>query len=196
VEREKVSGYGTGDGIGFGYVDGTGSGSGNGNGNGSGGGDGDGYGTGSGSGYGGGSGSGYGGSDWSNAEIAALAGGEIPGATLAFWKSDTDGLPCNGGRSVEPARAGLRQMTAGPLNLCHAGVLHATLNPDKWEGGRLWIVALRGEVARQNDKLGALDREIIGEVDQGGRSALLRLIWWMPLKLKESSWPSGGPPGL
>ena len=138
--------------------------SGSGYGNGSGSGNGNGYGSGYGNGYGDGDGSGSGYGNWSNVEIAALADGEIPGATLAFWKSDADSLPCNGGHSTEPARAGLRQVAAGPLRLCHAGVLHATRNPDKWEGARLWLVALRGEVVSEDDKLGALDREIIGEV--------------------------------
>jgi hypothetical protein len=86
------------------------------------------------------------------------------GATIAYWRSDPNGKPCHGGRSQEVARAGLLQEIAGPLEICSARALHATLDPMKWDGARLWIVALLGEVQRQEDKLGALRREIVGEV--------------------------------
>ena len=51
----------------------------------------------------------------------------------------------------------------GPLNLCNRGTLHATLMPPKWKGERWWIVALTGEVVGDEEKYGALSREIIGE---------------------------------
>lgn len=50
----------------------------------------------------------------------------------------------------------------GPLRLCGAGALHATLEPGKWRGPKVWVVALYGEVIEEADKLGALKREIIG----------------------------------
>jgi hypothetical protein len=54
--------------------------------------------------------------------------------------------------------------TPGPLLLCNRGTLHATLLPSKWSGERWWIVALTGEIIGDEEKYGALSREIIGEV--------------------------------
>lgn len=62
------------------------------------------------------------------------------------------------------SKHGLVQVITGPLELCGSRALHATLNPEKWKGERLWIVALRGELAFSDDKVGALEREIICEV--------------------------------
>jgi hypothetical protein len=41
--------------------------------------------------------------------------------------------------------------------------LHATLIVPKWSGDRVWVVALIGEVAGDDEKYGALQREVIGE---------------------------------
>ena len=82
---------------------------------------------------------------------------------VAFWKSDKSGRPCNGGSS-SPVEIGQIQKASGPLNLCHANTLHATLNPAKWKGDRLWIVAMHGEIQQDGDKVGALVREIVAEV--------------------------------
>jgi hypothetical protein len=84
-------------------------------------------------------------------------------ATLAFWRSSTDGRPCNGG-SGTIAKPGLIEEIAGPLQLCSRKALHATLDPQKWRGERLWVVALYGEIQSEEDKLGALKREILFEV--------------------------------
>jgi hypothetical protein len=84
---------------------------------------------------------------------------------LAFWKSDKSGMPSNGGLSSEAARPGMVHTVKGPLTLCTKHCLHATLNPEKWKGERLWIVALKGELAFAENKIGALEREIIGEVN-------------------------------
>jgi hypothetical protein len=62
------------------------------------------------------------------------------------------------------AYCGLIETVAGPLQLCSDHTLHATLNPQQWKGNRLWIVALYGEIAEDEDKLGALKREILLEV--------------------------------
>lgn len=126
-------------------------------------GDGSGDGSGSGSGDGSGSGYGYGYGAFAPSELAALAGTVPNGATLAFWKSGADGRPCNGGKG-EPVKKGDRQKILGPLELCGPRALHATLRPDQWKGERLWLVALYGEVLSDGDKLGALEREILGEV--------------------------------
>ena len=84
------------------------------------------------------------------------------GATLAYWNSDAQGRPCNGG-SGDPVKPGDVHEVEGPLNLCSSSALHATYFPRKWKGERVWIVALIGEVKDDGDKLGALKREIIGE---------------------------------
>ncbi len=84
---------------------------------------------------------------------------------LALWKSNSKGLPLNGGAASTGAREGLIQKESGPLSLCHAGTLHATLKPEKWQGDRLWLVAMHGEVAITDDKVGALEREIICEIN-------------------------------
>jgi hypothetical protein len=55
------------------------------------------------------------------------------------------------------------EIAPGPLELCSKGTLHATLLPPKWKGERWWIVALIGDVVDGDDKLGALQREIVGE---------------------------------
>jgi len=59
---------------------------------------------------------------------------------------------------------GMVQEVAGPLALHGPGALHATFRPDKWKGSRLWVVALHGDVAFAEHKLGALKREILAEI--------------------------------
>ena len=87
------------------------------------------------------------------------------GAFLAFWKSAKDGSPANGGKAAESAQPGLVQKIKGPLKLCGPRALHATLKPEQWKGERLWVVALFGELKfADDDKVGALEREIIGEI--------------------------------
>jgi hypothetical protein len=155
------SGYGSGDGSGYGYGSGYGSGSGSGSGDGSGygsgygSGDGSGYGYGSGYGSGSGDGAGYGeywlacrGSlimSWTAEQRARLSDVETAGARIAFWRSGDDGLPANGGSSrISPAAIGVTHTATGPLSLCQPGTLHATAIPPKWNGARVWVVALHG----------------------------------------------------
>lgn len=88
------------------------------------------------------------------------------GARLAYWRSDRAGLPCNGG---DPggiggaAYVGERRVIQGPLVACTKQALHATLRPPRWNGSRLWLVALFGEVAGDAEKFAALERLIIAE---------------------------------
>ena len=169
-------GYGDGDGSGYGYGAGDGDVAGAGNGNGAeagdgyGDGDGDGYGDGSGYGYGYGYGDGYYwracldgfAKKWPAAQQERLATLAKAGATIAYWRSDSAGKACNGGRN-KPVAPGTVETIPGPLSLCGPGALHATLIPPKWSGERWWIVALIGEVIGDDEKLGALTREVIGE---------------------------------
>ena len=139
-----------------------------------------GCGDGSGAGYGCGDGSGYGdgyGADdkaywaaiipalssrWSDTQRGRLEALTSQGATIAYWLSDKTGRACNGGQS-DPVKPGDVQTEKGPLLLCSPGTLHATLLPNRWRGERWWIVALTGEVLSDDEKFGALSREIIGE---------------------------------
>jgi hypothetical protein len=82
---------------------------------------------------------------------------------IAFWRSNPDGSPSNGGGKIEPAAPGVIHTSPGPLELCGRGTLHATLLPPKWNGERYWIVALHGEVVGDEEKYGCLKREVIGE---------------------------------
>ena len=175
------SGYGYGDGSGDGYGDGYGygdvSGSGDGSGSGYGYGSGDGYGSGSGygDGYGDGSGSGSGSKEywlatidgfaakWPDAFRKRLNEHRTAGATIAFWRSSKAGQPSNGGQKIEAAAPGVIHTAPGPLNLCNNGTLHATLMPPNGKGERWWIVALTGKIVSDEEKYGALCREIIGE---------------------------------
>src|SRR5208337_1914675 len=84
---------------------------------------------------------------------------------LAFWKSDAKGRPANGGTATI-ARNNLFEKLDGPLKICTASALHATLDPPKYEGERLWLVALAGELQFVDDKIGTLEREIICEVKE------------------------------
>ncbi len=131
---------------------------------------GSGYGYGYGDGYGDGSGYGYGSGYWlhrfneflTNQRVKELY--DDPDVKFGFWRSSKTGKPSNGGSSSEAARPGLVQEIPGPLEICTRHALHATLDPSKWKGERLWLVALFGETQHQDDKLGALKREIIAEV--------------------------------
>jgi hypothetical protein len=171
------SGYGDGDGYGHGYGHGSGSGSGYGDGDGYGHGYGHGSGSGSGSGYGHGDGHGDGSGYLKEATLGFIE--MLPcirrtrakkllrqGAKIAYWKSDIRGNPSNGGKA-EPVSVGTVQKIDGPLKICTAKALHATYLPSKWTGERIWLVALKGEVIEQEDKLGALEREILAELTGG-----------------------------
>ena len=150
LNMDAIKQYGSGDGSGYGS----------------------GYGAGDGYGYGYGYGGGYGSGDgyWLLVLYARLktAGKKIAvrweKAKLAFWKSDAKGLAANGGSMDSPAHEGLVQEIKGPLAICTRRALHGTLEPDKWKGERLWIVALYPPFQIQEDKIGALKREIICEV--------------------------------
>jgi len=101
---------------------------------------------------------------WTPEQSRALTRAIDEGATIAYWCSDAHGYPCNGGRSATPARSGQRQVLDSQLEPCSKRALHATLEPHRWIGSRVWVVALRGVVYKDDTKLAALDREILGEV--------------------------------
>ena len=89
------------------------------------------------------------------------------GHTIAYWNSDQHGRPCNGGRCADGwrARVGLVQrIDAEVAAPCGPGALHATHEPHRWSGCRVWVVALSGSVVVHTGKLGATVREFLGEV--------------------------------
>jgi len=104
-------------------------------------------------------------SRWPNKQRSRLVSCQRNSAVIAYWKSDAAGRPANGGSGCA-VQAGTVQEITGPLVLCGNGALHATLSPHKWKGERTWIVALFGQVIEDNDKFGALKREILGEVKE------------------------------
>ncbi len=90
------------------------------------------------------------------------------GATICYWTSDAHGRPAN--HDMDPiaardwtARPGLVQIVAGPLEPCSARSLHATLEPHRWRGVRVWIVGIF-DPEKSDGKFATLRREIIGEV--------------------------------
>jgi hypothetical protein len=56
------------------------------------------------------------------------------------------------------------QEIQGPLQICTGNALHGTINPSKWKGERLWIVALDEPVQEEDDKVASLRREILAEI--------------------------------
>ncbi len=85
------------------------------------------------------------------------------GAEIVYWNSDRWGRPANGGTGG-PVRVGLVQEVEGPLALCGPRALHATKEPHRWKGERVWVVAMWGPVVWNDDKCGSLKREILGEI--------------------------------
>lgn len=105
---------------------------------------------------------------WPAPQRARLAVVQAQGSRVAFWRSDADGKPSNGGsKLLTPAAPGVVHRADGPLALCRPGTLHATLDPPRWAGARLWVVALHGEVIGNEEKYGCLERELLGEVRLG-----------------------------
>ena len=84
---------------------------------------------------------------------------------LAFYCSDKDGRPSNGG-SGTVAYPGAIHEIAGPLKICGPKALHATFDPSKWKGERLWLVRMYAPYVIENDKVGSLKREIVSEIGQ------------------------------
>ena len=102
---------------------------------------------------------------WPTAQQQRLEAVQYTAELIAFWKSDRNGFPCNGGDPLSsPAAPGVLHEIPGPLIICTNQALHATMHPEKWKGERLWVVALYGEVQWKDDKSAALRREIIGEI--------------------------------
>lgn len=113
-------------------------------------------------------------SKWSDIRKAQLDTLIQLGATIAYWRSDANGLPCNGGlkkgalipvgNEVFTTTAEGQPRPGKMIELCTNQVLHATLKVPRWNGSRLWIVGLFGsEIIGDEEKFGAARRQIIGE---------------------------------
>ena len=101
---------------------------------------------------------------WTDAQRTRLTACIDAGDTIAFWCSDAFGRPSNGGDITIPRAAPGVIHTASGQRLCEAGALHATREPHRWAGVRVWIVACRDLVGAQHDKLGCRERETLGEI--------------------------------
>ena len=140
---------GDGDGYGYGY------------------GDGDGYGAGDGDGDGAGHGAGDGDGEYLKALLDCTPRSQeraAKGCMIGFWRSSAAGQPANGGSSSKKAEVGLVEEIKGPLEICTPNALHATTEPWRWKGERLWVVAIYPPYIRQEDKIGGLKREILAEI--------------------------------
>ena len=103
-------------------------------------------------------------SHWTPAQRVRVAELYANGWALAYWCSDAHGRPVNGGRGVTASPGAVHVGDALRPVLCVVGTLHATYEPHRWQGVRVWVVALEPPIATSNEKLGALRREVIGEV--------------------------------
>ena len=122
---------------------------------------GDGYGDGSG--YGDGDGYGSGDDPYKQALLQMHAKPLDDRVKLAFWRAQADGRPANGG-SGPVRKVGMVEEITGPLQICTKNALHGTLDPQKWKGDRLFVVALYPPIKEQDDKLASLKREILAEI--------------------------------
>ena len=104
-------------------------------------------------------------STWLDQSKARLKQCIDEGARIAYWCSDEHGRPTNH-RCVDfpEASPGFVFEVEGQLNPCSERALHATFEPHRWKGCRIWVVALWGEVKEEDRKLCALKREIIDEI--------------------------------
>jgi len=59
----------------------------------------------------------------------------------AFYKSQKDGHPANGGKGTI-AEVGAIHEVKGPLQICTDRALHATLSLNDWDGDALWLVKM------------------------------------------------------
>jgi hypothetical protein len=87
-----------------------------------------------------------------------------PGLTVAFWRSNEDGTPANGGTHDTKGVVGKTEEVAGPLTICSSRALHGTMNPCKWKGARWWVVALHPPVLTSEDKVGSLKRTFLADL--------------------------------
>ena len=104
--------------------------------------------------------------DWTAKQRNMLRREAKAGNTIAYWCSDAHGRSANGGQLIQPAAPGVvhRQSVAGAVSPCGPKAVHATFEPHRWAGVRVWIVSMRGGIVQDKHKLAAAERLIIGEV--------------------------------
>lgn len=119
---------------------------------------------------------------WTEAQKLRLNECIENGDVIAFWCSDKQGTPCNGGSSEVQASPGLINcLPSTTTELCSDKALHGTTKPNAFLGERVWVCAFRRDVkheASAKGKLGSLEREYIGEVlptEAMDSSVMLRL---------------------
>ena len=107
---------------------------------------------------------------WTDEQREHLARLIREGAKILYWCSDAHGRPAN--HSLDcmdarmwTARPGMTQkLSVSEVSICGPNALHGTIAPHKWKGVRVWMVGLVGALDSEEDKFGALQREIIGEI--------------------------------
>ena len=101
---------------------------------------------------------------WTDEQRARATKLYSAGWTLAYWCGDAHGRPANGGSGVTASVGAVHVGTPGAA-ICEPGCLHATYEPHRWRGARVWVVALEAPVIRSDAKIGTNGRrEIIAEV--------------------------------
>lgn len=103
---------------------------------------------------------------WSEDQVKRLNECLDNGDTIAFWCSDAKGQPCNGGTTIVPAETGdiISLKEVSHTTLCTSDALHGTLVPNEFVGPRVWVCAFRHDVKKNNNKVGAITREYLGEI--------------------------------
>src|SRR5262245_13411102 len=83
---------------------------------------------------------------------------------VGYWCANAQGRSAYGHGGTLTAEPGAVQTVAGPLRICCEGGLHATREPHRWPGFRVFVVALLGPRLKGENKCAASRREIVGEV--------------------------------
>lgn len=89
---------------------------------------------------------------------------QVKNSRLAFYLSDKNGEPSNGGKGTVAAPGAIHEIE-GPLEICTKNALHATFLPLEWKGEKLWLVRMYEPCVFDDDKIGSLKREIICEIE-------------------------------
>ena len=107
---------------------------------------------------------------WTDEQREHLARLIREGAKILYWCSDAHGRPANHCLDCLEARdwtvkpGSVQKLSVKEVSICSSNALHGTTSPHKWKGVRVWMVGLVCALDSEEDKFGALQREIIGEI--------------------------------
>ena len=97
-------------------------------------------------------------------ELMAAAERRPDQVWIGYWCSDDHGCSPDGGSGARAAPGVVHKAPGALRERRDADQLHATRDPLRWRGARVWIVALLGRRGGDDGKSWALRREIVGEV--------------------------------